>query len=146
MKRRISDLVVAMIDKALGKRRSYGEPSTTAPTLKRVRWKNGCRFMAVTNMNATFNKLSIFACCVPMLLENFIEILNRWSSICSHCPFDKAKKMFYKYIYMYIYIYIYIYIFIFIFIKRVYVCLREIWALCVSVCHRILMTTYLAQH
>ena len=36
METRISDRVVAMIDEALGKRRSYGEPSARAPTLKRV--------------------------------------------------------------------------------------------------------------
>ena len=56
--------MVVIIDEVLGKRRSYGEPSTAAPTLKRVRYKNVYRFMAVTNMNATFNKLSIFAFCV----------------------------------------------------------------------------------
>ena len=32
---------------------------------------------------------------VPMLLENFTYILNKWSRIYGHCPFDKTKKMFY---------------------------------------------------
>ena len=57
--------MVAMIDETLGKRRSYGEPSTRVQIMKRARFvKNGYRLMAVTNMSATFNKLSIFAFCV----------------------------------------------------------------------------------
>ena len=41
---RISHWMVAMIDEALGKRRRYEEPSTRAPTLKHVRFvKNGYR-------------------------------------------------------------------------------------------------------
>ena len=35
---RISDLMVAMIDEALEKRTSYGEPSTGAPTPKSARF------------------------------------------------------------------------------------------------------------
>ena len=58
--------MVAVVDEALGKRRSCGEPSTKAPTLKRAPFvkKNGYRLIAVTNMSATFNKISIFAFCV----------------------------------------------------------------------------------
>ena len=58
--------MVAMIDEALEKRRSCGEPSTKALTLKRARFvkKNGCRLIAATNMSATFNKFSMFAFCV----------------------------------------------------------------------------------
>ena len=53
------------IGEALGKRKRYGETSTRAPTLKQALYcKIECRFMAVTKMNATFNKASIFNFCV----------------------------------------------------------------------------------
>ena len=51
--------MVTMIDEALGKRRSYGEPWNMS-----VLVKDGYRLIAVTNMSATFNKLSIFVFCV----------------------------------------------------------------------------------
>ena len=35
-----------------------------------------------------------------MLLEDFIYILSRWYSICSHCPFNKTKKHIDIYIYI----------------------------------------------
>ena len=58
--------MVAMINEALGKRRNYGEPSTIALTMKLVCFvkKDGYRLMAITDMRATFNKLSRYAFCV----------------------------------------------------------------------------------
>ena len=73
--------MVAMIDEALGKRRHYGEPFTRAPTLKRARFvENGSRLMPVTNMSATFNKLSKFAFCVYISRCRNAESYLRWGS------------------------------------------------------------------
>ena len=54
--------MVAMIDEALGKRRSYGEPSARAPTLKGVRFvKKWVKTYGRCKYERNFNKLSIFA-------------------------------------------------------------------------------------
>ena len=99
---RISDWMVAMIGKTLGKRKSYMESHPQEHQLWNVSiWsKDGYRFRAVTNMSATFNKLCIFAFCIytsrssSACASGKVYILNRWSCICSHCPFDQTKKMF----------------------------------------------------
>ena len=114
---RKSNWMFAMIDEALGKRRSCGEPSTRAQTLKPVRF--------VKKMNIDLWPLQIWAKLltkflylrfgftlqdhlVPMLLENFTYILNRWSIFVPIVPLIKRKKCF---TYMYIYIkYTHIYI------------------------------------
>ena len=54
--------MVAMIDEAWGKRRSYGEPSTRAPTPKRVRFVN--------KMGIDLWLLQIW----PQLLTNFLYL------------------------------------------------------------------------
>ena len=117
---RISDSMIAMIHEALEKRRSYGEPSTRAPTLKRADFvkKVGIDFwllqiwaQLLTNFLYLRFAFTLQDHLAPMLLENFSYILNRWSCICSHCPFHKTKKMFLKKrIYIYIYKYTYIHI------------------------------------
>ena len=113
---RKSNWMFAMIDEALGKRRSCGEPSTRAQTLKPVRF--------VKKMNIDLWPLQIWAKLltkflylrfgftlqdhlVPMLLENFTYILNRWSIFVPIVPLIKRKKCF-TYIYIYkIYTHIY---------------------------------------
>ena len=136
METRISDSMIAMIHEALEKRRSYGEPSTRAPTLKRADFvkKVGIDFwllqiwaQLLTNFLYLRFAFTLQDHLAPMLLENFSYILNRWSCICSHCPFHKTKKMFLKkriYIYIYTnihtYIYIHIHIHIHIYI-RIYI-------------------------
>ena len=106
---RISDWMVAMIDEALGKRRSYGEPSARAPALKRVRFVNKMGIdlwllqiwpQLLTNFLYLPFAFTLQNHLVSMLLENFTYIVNRWSRICYHCPLDKRKKCF---IYIYIY-------------------------------------------
>ena len=54
--------MIAMIHEALEKRRSYGEPSTRAPTLKRVRFVN--------KMGIDLRLLLIW----PQLLTNFLYL------------------------------------------------------------------------
>ena len=80
--------MVAMMGEALGKRRSYGELSTRASTLKRVRFVNkmgmDLRLLQIwlqllTNLlylrfAFTLQDQVIYA---SMLLENFNYILNR---------------------------------------------------------------------
>ena len=75
--------MVAMTDEALGKRRRYREPPARVSTLKCAHFvKNGYRLMAVTSMNATFNKLSVYLFCVQdhltyaILKFYFTYILN----------------------------------------------------------------------
>ena len=53
--------------------------------------------MAVTSINATFNKLSVYLFCVQdhltyaILKFYFMYILNRLFRIYSICPFDKTN-------------------------------------------------------
>ena len=98
--------MVAMTDEAVGKRRRYREPPARGSTLRCAHFvKNGCvhfvknryRLMAVTSMNATFNKLSVYLFCVQdhltyaILKFYFTYILNWLFCICSICPFDKTN-------------------------------------------------------
>ena len=55
--------------------------------------------MAVTNMSATFNKLSIFVPCVYISRSSSTFAFGKLYMI-----LDKRKKMLYIYIYIYIYI------------------------------------------
>ena len=100
VEKRISDWMVAIINKALGKR-SYGEPSTRAPTLKPVGfikklgidlWLSQIWAQLLTNFLYLCLAFTLQDHLVPLLLENFI-----WSWI-------KGKKMLYIYIYICIYI------------------------------------------
>ena len=78
--------MVAMMDETLGKRRSYGELSTRAPTLKRVRFVNKMNIdlrllliwpQLLTNFLYLRFAFTLQDHLAPMLLENFSYILNR---------------------------------------------------------------------
>ena len=62
--------MVLMINQTLGKKRSYGEPTKRAPTLKRVCFNKKMDIVLKKNgygcykCETTFNKLSIFVFCI----------------------------------------------------------------------------------
>ena len=84
--------MVAIIDKALRKRRSYGKPATRAPTLKRVRF--GYRLLAVKNMSVTFNKLFIFAFFAFCVYTLFFYKQSIFDSLPENClSFSKKSPL-----------------------------------------------------
>ena len=78
--------MVVMMEEAFGKRRSYGQPSTRAPTLKHIPfvkkigiglWLLQILAQLLTNFQYLHFAFILQDRLVPTLLENFPYILNR---------------------------------------------------------------------
>ena len=78
--------MVVMMEEAFGKRRSYGQPSTRAPTLKHIPfvqkigiglWLLQILAQLLTNFLYLHFVFTLQDRLVPTLLENFTYILNR---------------------------------------------------------------------